>query len=465
MYRRSSIGFLLRGVVTAVLFIIIPLLLLRVIQNIASIAYAYYISNIISRLYTPIIMIAVSASVAVILEKISIVYILSGKERKGTLLGVLTNICATLTIAILLLIILSYIVSVIYVIPLVIGLVVSSVITSLFTRSDRRVIFLLIFTIVYLSSIPLIELLVSKFGSSYIILIWIPLIISLMGLLASLRRSLRRYLSAISFLTLLTTLTMTYVVSARGVIFTLTSSRAPALTYVMDSLIISLILIISFLIVNILFGAEKPLIIETLEPFEKFLELRLDSLSLKIRERLLEFLRTGNKVPLLCSIIEIGMISNDVDTVEKAVKIVEEYSDIKVPPLALKWQVELVNYKNIARRLALVRAVIDILRGCKVSDEDIKRAASLAFSSIPRISFIGVLQKIFLALLIIVPFVAICSGEYFLIYLIPPLVLLLSLMSDATIFPRKYLIDHLIHAYNKYVSIVSSRGDVRNKRI
>ncbi len=466
MYRRSSIGLLLRGLSIAVIFIVIPLLLLRILENIALMIHNYEISKIVRTLYIPTILICSLASLAIILENLSIFYITSNKEKRGMIFGIITNMTASTVIALLISFVLYHVLPLEYLLVLSLGIVFSSLVPVIFFKYRKDIQILMFFSIIYVSLIPILQSYLSRVGKGYIVLIYVPLIISILSILAKIKESIGKILSKIAFIAILIISFSAYVVNARSIIFSTTFSKNPALFYILESLIISLILVISLIVVNLLFGSDRPLIIESLEPLEKTFEIKLDYLSMKIRERLREFLRSGDKVPLLCSIIEIGKFTDNIDNIEKAVRIVEEYSDIKVPPIALRWQVEFVNYKNLARRLALIKAVIDVLKsGHRSLEEDVRKFVSDFSVSIPRVSFVGIIQRISTILIVVVPFVAILTGFYILFYLIPMLVMIIALIPDAVVFPRKYLIEQAVHAYNKYVSLVSSSRHVRNRRV
>ncbi|NPA71062.1 MAG: hypothetical protein GXO26_09670, partial [Crenarchaeota archaeon] len=239
MYRRSSIGFLLRGVSIALIFIVIPLLLLRVLENIALMVHNFKFSKIIGKLYVPVLIICSLASLSVILERLSIFYIASNRENRGIIFGILTNISTSAVIAILISLILYNLVPLSYIIVLCLGIVSSSVIPVIFFRLRRRIQILISLTVIYVSLIPILQLITSKVGGVSS-LIYVPPILLIISILADIRENIKKILAKITFIILVVVLLSTYVVSARSIIFSLVFSRDPALSYVMDSLIISL---------------------------------------------------------------------------------------------------------------------------------------------------------------------------------------------------------------------------------
>jgi len=455
VYRRHSIVDLaLRGILVALLFVVVPLLIFRALEN-----FAYYVHNTgleraLSALYAPVIATSCMAALAVLLERVSLICVQSGRERVALILGLITNIAAASALSIVIYIALSRVVAAPYVCAFIAGIVAVSILYAVSINFDRYLTNMFSSSIIYASSITLIlpALLRALGNLSYVL--YVPSIIPMIAALSEKRESMRKVGPVIALAVLLLSMLALYMFTIRHVALALARRGETFLGYVLDALAISLILSICLIIINVLFRGERPLIIENVSPFEKIIELKLDSLSRTVYKRMKEFLETGNKVPLLCSIVEIGRFLDNVNNLEKAIKIVEEYSDLKAPALSLGWQTEMIKYRNYVRRLALVKAVVDILKGEKTTEEQLKKISSQILRNVPQISPAGVISRVAIVLLIAIPFLSAIFRVYATVYALPIVVLLILLLSDTAVFPRRHLVKQLVHTYNRYMSLL-----------
>ncbi len=452
MYRRQSIGLVLRGLLIAFLIILVPILVFRALENLAYVTHSAGLEVILSQLYIPVIATSCIIALSLIFERLSIRYIELGKGQAGTIFGIATNLTISTAISIILLTVLVRILPAYTVYILVLGIFLLALVSALSVFYDRYRMSMIMIFIIYVSILPLIGALLCRFHVicrlPYIS--YIPAAIPLMAVASDMKKGLRRVLPAIALCILVSVAISIYVIYARNFLLSITLRHDPLLGYIVDSLIISLILVVGLIIINMIFKSDKPLMIELVEPFEKIIDIKLDALSQKVCNRINEFIRTGNRVPLLCSIVEIGRFLENDDNIENAVKVVEEYSDLKPPPLAMKWQIDMILYRNYVRRLALVRAVIDILRGEKAPAEKIREFSGRALSKIPKISLPGIVGRVLITLLTLCIIAGIIMRYYILIYMIPIVVMLIIFFSDTVVMLRRYLVKELVHTYNNY---------------
>jgi len=261
----------------------------------------------------------------------------------------------------------------------------------------------------------------------------------------------RRVIYSIVFIVFMLLLLLIYFTYARPYIYNIVISRSHNVNVMnfIDAGIISLIVLISLASIYAISGKiESPLLVEIANPYEVIRSITLDYVGEKVVSRFLDFIRSGDKKHLICSLVELFSFDNyNVEILEKAVDIIMKYEDLKVPTLASRWHVVAIGYTNVSRRIALLYAIVNIVKGREVDIKHIEEISKKVFRDIPSIFIPGLAPYMSMLLIPCLVLLAIFYKISIVLYLIPLLTGLIVLFSDLPVLLRRCVVRDFADMY------------------
>jgi len=462
VYRlERSRSLLFRRIFIVVSTILIFILAYRIVTVILSYLYLENVVNTLELLYIPSLSIVLCICTASIIEEICILYL--DKAKLVSMLGYICDILYSISFIIPIFLIPDKLFSKLglqslklYIIPLVCGIAISSIVysRSVISSRDVKCVKYLIATILLASTIPLIVYFVDKIVNlSYRDVVFISSFISIpcLSYFGEKYGDRRRVIYSIVFIVFMLLLLLIYFIYARPYIYNIVISRSHNVNVMnfIDAGLISLIVLISLASIYAISGKiESPLLVEIANPYEVIRSITLDYVGEKVVSRFLDFVRSGDKKHLICSLVELFSFDNyNVEILEKVVDIIMKYEDLKVPTLASRWHVVAIGYRNVSRRIALLYAIVNIVKGREVDVEHIEEISKKVFRDIPSIFIPGLVPYMSMLLIPCLVLLAIFYKISIVLYLIPLLTGLMVLFSDLPVLLRRCVVRDFIDMY------------------
>ncbi len=342
----------------------------------------------------------------------------------------------------------------VYVVILIIGIIIDAIVLSLsldYVNIRHRSLTHLRSFIMFVFSLPLIIYLARRVVGLDLSSTYMFATIPLLSFFAENREQYRTLIYSFLSILIILILLLLYFFYFRSILisYILSIVHNKSITSFVDAGIISLLILLGLGIVFLISGhSEKPLILEIVNPFEAVKAIRLDNIAESIINRLVEFVRTGNKKFLICTIAELGIVNkSEIDLLEKAIDIVIKYEDIKPPTLAPRWYITALSYRNYSRRLALIYAVINILRGREISDEELERISRKISANVPRVYIPGIVSPLAALLIPAIIVVSLLYRIFVILYVVPLLLGILLIFSDIPVLIRRLVARDFIDTY------------------